>query len=448
MRTTCSKRWLSAPGAARLRSRSLGTRALGCTASPPNVCLDELGRRRNRCLPFEAGPPSPVVRLPAEGADREAWIEPCPDTWSADVATNPEARYQASQGVTLAFIAALQHLTATQRATLLLRDVVGLSAAETAQALELSLEASNSALFSCASGRRAEASGQGAGTAVSTDRSRFPVARPLPRSLERAARRRLRRALARRGADHHAPFPMWIAGRIDNAAFYRPMFAAQRRGTFVALPTAWANAQPAVAFYRELTPGKPHQLTAIQLVELRDEHIVGIESFPVAGARTHLRFARRAKANTPRIVRAGGQSYLQKHWPTAPKKGSEHDHRKKPSSSCVPTTTAGKAERSTSTQRACAACSTRASSFESPASKRDNLEDCLPGIQRFGSTVRAHRMLQMFASGNEAAAIYDCDLTAPVDNLRLAEFFRVEGDRICSIRLIFDASAYKAKTAA
>jgi len=84
--------------------------------------------------------------------------------------------------------------------------------------------------------------------------------------------------------------------------------------------------------------------------------------------------------------------------------------------------------------------------FESPASKRDDLEETLPGIQRFGKTVRAHRMLQMFASGNEAAAIYDCDLTAPVDSLRLAEFFRVEGDRITSIRLIFDASAYKAKT--
>jgi len=84
--------------------------------------------------------------------------------------------------------------------------------------------------------------------------------------------------------------------------------------------------------------------------------------------------------------------------------------------------------------------------FESPASQRDNLEDTLPGIQRFSKTVRAHRMLQLFASGDEAAAIYDCDLTGPVDTLRCAEIFRVEGDRICSIRLVFDATAYRTKT--
>lgn len=84
--------------------------------------------------------------------------------------------------------------------------------------------------------------------------------------------------------------------------------------------------------------------------------------------------------------------------------------------------------------------------FEGPASKRDNAEDCLPGIQRFGSTVRAQRMLQMFANGPEAVAIYDCDLTGPVRSLRFAEVFRVEGDRICSIRLMYDTAAFNAKS--
>jgi len=84
--------------------------------------------------------------------------------------------------------------------------------------------------------------------------------------------------------------------------------------------------------------------------------------------------------------------------------------------------------------------------FESPASTRDKLEDTLPGLQRFSKTVRAQRMLQLFANGDEAAAVYDCDLTGPVDTLRFAEIFRVEGDRIVSIRLVFDATAYKAKT--
>jgi len=83
--------------------------------------------------------------------------------------------------------------------------------------------------------------------------------------------------------------------------------------------------------------------------------------------------------------------------------------------------------------------------FESPTSKRDKLDDFLPGLQRFAKTLRAHRMLQLFANGDEAAAVYDCDLTTPVDTLRCAEIFRTEGDRICSIRLVFDATAYSKK---
>jgi len=83
--------------------------------------------------------------------------------------------------------------------------------------------------------------------------------------------------------------------------------------------------------------------------------------------------------------------------------------------------------------------------FESPVSKHDSSEAFLPGLTRFNGTVRARHMLQMFGSGDEAAAIYDCELTAPVDSLRCAEIFRVEGGCICSIRLVFDASAYRTK---
>jgi len=83
--------------------------------------------------------------------------------------------------------------------------------------------------------------------------------------------------------------------------------------------------------------------------------------------------------------------------------------------------------------------------FESPAGRKEKLDDFLPGLARFAKTVKDQRMLQLFAVGGEAAAIYDCDLTSPVDVLRCAEIFRVEGERIVSIRLVFDASAYVRK---
>jgi hypothetical protein len=81
--------------------------------------------------------------------------------------------------------------------------------------------------------------------------------------------------------------------------------------------------------------------------------------------------------------------------------------------------------------------------FESPGGKKDKLDDVLPGIARFSKTVKGQHMLQLFAVGAEAAAIYDCELTAPVSVLRCAEVFRVEGEQITSIRLVFDASRYR-----
>ncbi len=81
--------------------------------------------------------------------------------------------------------------------------------------------------------------------------------------------------------------------------------------------------------------------------------------------------------------------------------------------------------------------------FESPTGRREKLDDFLPGLLRFTKTLKAQHMLQLFGSGAEAAAIYDCDLTPPIERLRCAEMFRIEGGQIVSIRLVFDATPYK-----
>ena len=81
--------------------------------------------------------------------------------------------------------------------------------------------------------------------------------------------------------------------------------------------------------------------------------------------------------------------------------------------------------------------------FESPIGRKEALDDFLPGLQRFAKTVKGFTPLQQLASGMQAAAIYDCALTAPVELLRCAEVFRIEGDQIVSIRLVFDATPYK-----
>src|SRR5262249_6417298 len=109
----------------------------------------ELKKRPTRAMPQDASPSSePAWPLAVPPLEEAAWIEPMPDVWlSGEAENDPSAQYTLKESVALAFIAALHVLSPAQRATLLLRDVVGLSAEETARALDLGLGAANSALF-------------------------------------------------------------------------------------------------------------------------------------------------------------------------------------------------------------------------------------------------------------------------------------------------------------
>src|SRR5947209_5046406 len=102
-----------------------------------NVCLDALDRKRARTLPNDLVPPAaPGGPLPAPVLD-PIWLDPLPDSaldgLSAGPGADPEAAYEARESVTLAFLSLLQQLPGRQRAVLILRDVLGFSADETAQ---------------------------------------------------------------------------------------------------------------------------------------------------------------------------------------------------------------------------------------------------------------------------------------------------------------------------
>jgi RNA polymerase sigma-70 factor (TIGR02960 family) len=106
-----------------------------------------LGKRRpQRVLSLDYGPATVDPQQLGDVVDEPIWLEPYPTSMLGDGPVDPAARYDARESVEIAFVAALQHLPATQRAVLILREVLAFSAAEVARALETTVAAVNSAL--------------------------------------------------------------------------------------------------------------------------------------------------------------------------------------------------------------------------------------------------------------------------------------------------------------
>lgn len=208
-----------------------------------NVCLDSLKHGSRRELPTLDGPcGAPGDELVARPGTH--WIEPMPDALCLSPIAEAEHLVEQRQHLTLAFVAALQHLPPRQRASLLLKDVVGFSTAEVANTLGLTPAAVNSAL------QRAR----------STMSERQPAS---PRALNDAQRDLVRRYV---DAFHHfdidrlvsllhedgtmsmPPFALWLRGRVHVAGFLLGPGAACKDSRL--LPTE-ANGTPAFAHYKK-----------------------------------------------------------------------------------------------------------------------------------------------------------------------------------------------------
>ena len=243
-----------------------------------NVCLDAIAKRPKRVLPpdrssssaHEAGPGAPLIE--------SVWLEPYPDELIGlqDGYETPEARYEQREGVELAFVAAMQHLPARQRAVLILREVLGFSAREAAEALETTAASVNSAL----------------------QRARAAVEERLPTQSQQATIRslgdtRLRDlvqsyvdAWERRDVDAIAallvedarfampPFPNWFAGRDVVVTFIVGTGKHRLRHVVTS-----ANGQPAIAWYMWSAATGAYVPTSIEVLTLDGTQVKQIVAF-------------------------------------------------------------------------------------------------------------------------------------------------------------------------
>jgi RNA polymerase sigma-70 factor (TIGR02960 family) len=183
-----------------------------------SVCLRQ-GRRRPRLLSPDAGPPRSDVADLGEPVPGPVWLEPLPEDLVDD--EDPGTAYLRRESVELAFVAALQHLPATQRAVLLLREVLGYSAAETAALLDTTPASVNSALqrARAAVAGRVPPSSQQAELARLGEAGRAALVDRFVAAWERADVPALLDLLTEDVRFTMPPLPAWFAGRADVGRF-------------------------------------------------------------------------------------------------------------------------------------------------------------------------------------------------------------------------------------
>jgi RNA polymerase sigma-70 factor, ECF subfamily len=216
-----------------------------------NAGLREIERRPRRVLPVDYSPAADPHDAPAEPLTESVWLEPYPDAelgLAADL-LGPDARYEQRESIELAFTAALQHLPARQRAVLILRDVLGFSARETAEALETTPVSVDSALQRAhrTIDERLPARTQQATLQTLGDRELQELVSRFADAWERHDVDTVVAMLADDARMTMPPQPSWYFGRDAIATFLRRWpLSPERR--FRLRPIS-ANGQPALAGY-------------------------------------------------------------------------------------------------------------------------------------------------------------------------------------------------------
>jgi RNA polymerase sigma-70 factor, ECF subfamily len=244
-----------------------------------NVCLKAIGRRPKRVLPLDYGPPADPHQPPAPPLEETAWLEPYPDGGLETADAIPDARYEQRESVELAFVAALQHLPARQRAVLILRDVLGFSAKEVGETLQIRPAAVDSALQRAHKtvDERLPRQSQQTTLRALGDGVLRQIADRFIEAWERADIDSLVAMLAHDAALAMPPWPSWYAGRQAVATFLRAVPLAP--GTRWRMLPTHANGQIAFGHYAWSEPRQTFVAHGICMLTLDGTEIAGITNF-------------------------------------------------------------------------------------------------------------------------------------------------------------------------
>ena len=236
-----------------------------------NVCFDMLKGRSRRALPMDVAPAATGELRRGDARGPETWIEPAPDSLVLP-SGDPAERAVSRESVRLAFVAALQHLGARQRAVLILRDVLRWRAAEVAALLGTTTDAVNSTL------RRARAA------LPPIDRDSTPSEpsaddRDLLAAYIDAFERNDLDALVGLLRDDAVlempPFELWMQGPRDIRRWLLAVGAAGQER----LTPLGVNGSLAAAVYRAPEPGGRRTAFAIQVLDIVAGRISAIHVF-------------------------------------------------------------------------------------------------------------------------------------------------------------------------
>lgn len=240
-----------------------------------NVCIDVLRASPRRARPMDLGPASPASASLTPPLADNVWLEPVPDGRLQVSDDDPAVVAAQRDTLRLAFVAALQHLPARQRAVLILREVLGWPSADVAGLLETTVASVNSAL------QRARATLARVGPADSDtyrplDADQEQLLRRYVDAFERYDLDDLTALLHEEVVQSMPPLELWLRGHDAIREWYLGTGIGCRGSRLVPVV---ANGMPAFGQYHPAPDGDGLEPWALQVLEISGGVVTGLHFF-------------------------------------------------------------------------------------------------------------------------------------------------------------------------